>query len=395
MTASGGFRVLGALLVATFVALVPLNVATGHDKPWQTALFGAIAATYVLVGLLISERRPGNRVGPVIFAFGAATGGYLVIDAFVHVAPSHPAMPVLASAVNAIEAPLFVLVAALFLLFPTGRLPSRRWRLVPAVLAVAAPIAGLAPALQPGPLSYYPDIENPFGVPGFPGLAVGTPAYLVVVGCCAVSAGALAARWRQGGIVERAQLKWAASAALLVGLTMAAYATLVGPGRYNDVLDLMTGLAFGLVPIAIGIAILRYRLYEIDRIISRTVGWAIVTSSVAAVYLGVVLVLQAVLGGVTQGDTLAVAASTLFAAAAFQPLRRRIQGRVDRRFYRARYDAERSAASFADRLRDEVELVAVSAELGETVRRAVAPASAGLWLRPATVVARGRRGTPS
>jgi hypothetical protein len=381
MTASRGFRVLGALCVAALVALVPLNYVTGHDKPWQTVLFAAIAATYVLVGLLIMERRPGNRIGAVIVAFGAVTGGYLLVDGFVHLAPSHPVTPVLAWAVNAIEAPLFVLVAALFLLFPTGTLPSRRWRLVPAVIAIAGPIAGLAPALQPGRLAYYPEIQNPFGVDGFPGLAIGTPAYLVVVGCCAMSAFALVARWRHGDIVERAQLKWAASAALLVGLSMAAYATLVGPGRYNDIFDLVTGIAFGLVPIAIGIAILRYRLYEIDRIISRTVGWAIVSASVAALYLGVVLVLQGTLGGITQGDTLAVAASTLLAAAAFQPLRRRIQGRVDRRFYRARYDAERSAASFADRLRDEVDSRALARELRDAVLSATAPRSVTIWVR--------------
>jgi len=381
MTASGGFRVLGALLVAVLVALVPVNAVTGHDRPWQTALFGAIATTYLLVGLLIVERRPGNRIGPIVFAFGTATGGYLLIDGVIHLAPAHPATPVLASAVNAIEAPLFVLVAGLFLLFPTGRLPSPRWRLLPAILAITAPIAGLAPALQPGPLAYYPEIENPFGIEGFAGLAIGTPAYLVVVGCCVVSAGALVARWRHGGGVERAQLKWAASAALLVGLAMGAYAVLFGPGRYNDILDLVTGIAFSLVPIAIGIAILRYRLYEIDRIISRTVGWAIATASVAALYLGGVLVLQGALSGIIQGDTLAVAGSTLLAAATFQPLRRRIQGRVDRRFYRARYDAERSAASFAERLRDEVDPRALVGELRGAALVATSPRSVTIWVR--------------
>jgi hypothetical protein len=140
-------------------------------------------------------------------------------------------------------------------------------------------------------------------------------------------------------------------------------------------------VAFPSVPISIAIAVLRYRLYEIDRIISRTIGWAIVTACIVAIYLAGVLVLQGALEGATQGDTLAVAASTLLAAASFQPLRRRIQDLVDRRFHRTRYDAERMAAAFTERLRDQVDLEAVTGHLGATTREAVAPRTMTLWLR--------------
>ncbi len=135
------------------------------------------------------------------------------------------------------------------------------------------------------------------------------------------------------------------------------------------------------LPIAIEIAILRYRLYEIDRIISRTIGWALVTGILVAVFVAVVLTLQALLAGFTQGETLAVAASTLAAFALFQPLRRRIQVAVDRRFDRARYDGEQLVGAFGDRLRDEVELDAIRAEIPATIDLAVRPRQVGLWLR--------------
>ena len=140
-------------------------------------------------------------------------------------------------------------------------------------------------------------------------------------------------------------------------------------------------LALAFLPIAIGIAVLRYRLYDIDRLISRTIGWAIVTGIVAAVFVGVVIALQALLAGVTQGETLAVAASTLLAFALFMPLRGRVQRAVDRRFDRARYDGEQLVGAFAERLRDEVDLETIRAEVPATVDAAVRPATVGLWLR--------------
>jgi hypothetical protein len=138
------------------------------------------------------------------------------------------------------------------------------------------------------------------------------------------------------------------------------------------------------LPIAIGIAVLRYRLYEIDRIISRSIAWAVVTGVLVAVFAGGVVALQAALAGFTQGETLAVAVSTLVAATLFQPLRRRVQRAVDRRFDRASYDGQRTVEAFAERLRDEVALDAVVADLHQTVATSIKPTSFGLWLRPAS-----------
>ena len=143
----------------------------------------------------------------------------------------------------------------------------------------------------------------------------------------------------------------------------------------------MQSLGFATIPPAVGVAVLRYRLFEIDRIVSRTVGWAVVTAVLAAVFVTVILVSQALLASVTPSNTLAVAISTLVVAAIAQPLRRRVQGRVDRRFNRARYDAERTVAGFGNVLRNEVELGQLRAEIGEAVALTVQPASFVVWLR--------------
>jgi len=182
-------------------------------------------------------------------------------------------------------------------------------------------------------------------------------------------------RFRASRGVVRQQLKWFLAAVFVLVASTAVAMT--GSDEAN--IGFLIGI--GLVPIAIGIAILRYRLYDIDRLISRTIGWALVTGILAAVFVSVVLVLQALLAGFTQGETLAVAASTLAAFALFQPVRRRIQVAVDRRFDRARYDGQRTVDAFAERLRDEVELASIEREALGTVDETVRPVHAGLWLR--------------
>ena len=145
--------------------------------------------------------------------------------------------------------------------------------------------------------------------------------------------------------------------------------------------DAVAIASLALPPIAVGIAVLRYHLYDIDRLIARTVSWALVTGTLVIVFAGVIVALQAILVGYTQGQTLAVAGSTLVAFALFQPLRRRVQAAVDRRFDRARYDAEHTLAAFSDRLRDEIDLASLSHDLDSTIRDAIAPRSIGIWLR--------------
>ena len=194
---------------------------------------------------------------------------------------------------------------------------------------------------------------------------------------------AVTVRVRRAGGVERAQLKWFVAANVAVGAFLTL--SLAGVARPNPtIFDVLASCSLSLPPIAVGVAILRYRLYDIDRLISRGVSWAILSGLLLAIYAGAVLLLQGVLGGATQGETVAVAGSTLLAAALFQPLRRSVQSVVDRRFNRARYDAERTAAAFAERLRDQVDLSSLSGDIAGVVDVALRPSRIDIWLRAPT-----------
>jgi hypothetical protein len=276
---------------------------------------------------------------------------------------------------------MLVVLGLILLHFPDGRLPSPRWRPLIRVAAASVVLGVLGFTFNPGPVYVYPAYDNPLGVPGFPGFAMSAGAYGGMLITLVASMGALGIRWRRGDPTTRAQIKWVVAAASVLGVSEFVNVATFDPTNLSALTVVLVSVGLSLVPIAIGIAILRYRLYEIDRIVSRTISWAVVTASVVGLYLGGVLVLQAALSGITQGDTLAVAASTLVAAAAFQPLRRRIQGLVDRRFHRARYDAERTAAQFAERLRDEVDMGTIAKDLGGAAHAAVAPARLAVWVR--------------
>ncbi len=197
---------------------------------------------------------------------------------------------------------------------------------------------------------------------------------------------AVITRFRRSQGVERAQLKWFVAANVAVGTFVilgfadGGFLGLVA-GTNPTILDLLAYASSLLPPVAVGIAILRYRLFEIDRLIARTLSWGIVTGLLVGGFAAAVVALQAVLADFIQGQTVAVAASTLVAFALFQPLRRRVQSAVDRRFDRAHYDAQRTVAEFSDRLRDEVDLAALSGDLDTTIRDAIAPRSIGIWLR--------------
>jgi hypothetical protein len=192
----------------------------------------------------------------------------------------------------------------------------------------------------------------------------------------------MVSRYRAADRVERQQLKWFVLAlGLSIGLS-AAISEAIGMDRPANPIGLTVFVVTGaLVPVAIGIAILRYRLYEIDRIVSRTIAYGLVSAILAAVFGGVIVFSSAALSSFAQGETIAVAASTLAAFAAFQPVLRRVRREVDRRFDRGGYDAERTIAKFSDRLRNEVDLAHLTSELDATIRDAIAPRSLGIWLR--------------
>jgi hypothetical protein len=273
------------------------------------------------------------------------------------------------------------LVSFVLLLTPTGSLPSPRWRWWARVAAAAPAVFLLAAALRSKELEPpYPPIRSPLAVPALAGPAeVAAGLALAVTGLAVlVGAASLVLRFRRARGVERQQLKWMAFAAALALVAVAAV-TVGAVMNEQAVVVGVSGVYMAVLPLAIGAAILRYRLYDLDRIVSRTLAYGLLTVLLASAYAGVVLGLGRLL---PQGSSLVVAAATLAVAAAFQPARRRVQQAVDRRFNRRRYDAARTIAAFSDRLRQQVDLDTLTAELLAVVEETVQPTRASLWLRP-------------
>ena len=278
---------------------------------------------------------------------------------------------------------VFVPASFLLLLFPDGRLPSPRWRPVAWGVALGTAGAVVGYALRAGPLADFPQIANPYGVGGPLVGVVGVAGSIVAVGCMAASAASLVVRLRRAGSVERQQIKWLAyGGAVVVGGVCVGGLTI--PRSVPLSILIMSVSLLGL-PIFTGIAIARHRLYDIDLLINRTLVYGSLTVLLASAYVGGVVGLQAVFRALTgQESPLAVVASTLAIAALFNPLRRRVQGFVDRRFYRRKYDAAKTLAAFNARLRDETDLEALNDELVGVARNTVQPEHVSLWLRSDT-----------
>jgi hypothetical protein len=380
------------ITVAVSVAMDALLLASG-TSPVGSEFVGALLVNMTTllqagVGSVIEWRRPGHAIGRLLLltgpmyallAAGWSTSASLegLIDATLFL--------IIDRAGSLLVWPGVALIAGwLPLLFPTGSLPSPRWRL-PALGIAAIGTAGvIALAFKPGDMGW--GNPNPLGIPGWPSalqpLADAVPvALLAQIG---LAGAGLVTRYRRGDAIERLQVRWlgAAVAVAVVGFAGAFVGSAFGWER--DALVAFGLLAYAgilLMPISIGIAVLRYRLYEIDRIISRTVGWSIVTGILVAIFAFALVGLQALLSGITQGGTLAVAVSTLAAFGLLQPVRHHVQDLVDRRFDRRRYDAERTVGSFADRAREEVDLDRLSAILRHTAEQAVKPVVTSVWLR--------------
>jgi len=380
------------IALAADIAAVVVIVATiraGGDPTFEVTGVGGLVlgATYGIVGWVIASRRPDNSIGWVFLAIGLSQA----IDTFVSYYSTYGLVVVPGSLPFAAElswvavwawAPGFTLLATLsVLLFPDGRLPSPRWRPVRwASLAIMALLcAPVAIALWP----YRGEALIFTGEPSLGG-AVGVAFGIQFTGLLALPFAALASiagmivRLRRSGPSERQQLKWFTYAAVLEITFLVSLGFLTIPPLLGAIAAVLIA---PLLPVAAAIAILRYRLYEIDRIVSRTIAYGLVTGLLIAAYAGLILLLQGPLDQITGGDTIAVAVSTLAVAALFQPIRRRVQRVVDRRFDRGRYDADRTASAFADRLRDEMDLANLSRDLDTTIRDAIAPRSLGIWLR--------------
>jgi hypothetical protein len=369
------------------VVLLTLSRVLPPPQEWRTTveyLTAALGNALIIlacagVGLLILSRRPGNVIGWVytlvalVFAAAEFTGSYA----------SRPLPGRVWAAL--LPDPLWIAAVPLggtlvLLLFPTGRLPSPRWRPVLWAAVVATVVVVVASALIPGPMEYLPGVRNPLGLEraGRALDLVTQVAFAVIAAALFAAAGSLITRWRRARGVERQQLKWLAyAAAMLVVVTI--LSDFLPHGIYVVVSTSMTLL----FPLAMGIAVVRYRLYDIDRIINRTLVYGLLTALLGAIYTGMVLVFGQVFGGVGENPpNWVVAGATLAVAALFQPARRRVQAGVDRRFNRRKYNAAKTIDAFGVRLRDELDLDTLSAELLGVVDQTMQPTRSSLWLRP-------------
>jgi hypothetical protein len=358
---------------------LPAELANQSGSGLDMVVGLAFIVAFATVGALLAWKRPANPIGWLLSASGLAyaLGGFSLL--LVH----FPGTLTLGNWLGWIWLLGLGLCVFVLLLFPSGQLPSRRWR--PVAWAAAAGLAGwvLGNAFAPTIISDDTPTPNPVGAPGpagklFAVMAFGGVLLIAATGLAAI--GSLAFRYRGARTAERAQLKWLVYAgALIVAAVLAELVAerIIGPGSAaNNLQNALGSGAVALVPVAIGVAVLRYRLYDIDRVISRTLAYAIVTGLLAGIYAGLVLLATQVL---RFSSPVAVAAATLTAAALFSPVRRRVQRRVDRRFNRARYDAEATVAAFPARLKDAVDLDTVRDDLAQVVHAALQPAHVSVW----------------
>jgi hypothetical protein len=366
---------LAVALMAAGAAINPEQVATG-----EPGILIVLSLVFTTTGAFLAGRRPANPVGwllggwGMVMAFGCFTGAY-VDRGLVRDPGSLPGPNWVAWAEGVIWHPAFGLLAFLLLLFPHGRLPSPRWRPFAWFTVAVYLTLSLAAALAPGAVElYYPQATPPVNLPVshladvvFEWLL---PGQLLVLATALVS---LVLRLRRASGEERQQVKWFVYTVVTVVLVFVTTTLILGAGYLFPI--------FGLIPVSVAVAVVKYRLYDIDRLINRTLVYGLLTALLVGLYAGLVFLLGVVLDPVVRESSLAVAAATLAVAALFQPLRRRVQGLVDRRFNRARYDAARTVETFSGRLRDQVDLDTLAAELLAVVDHTVQPATASLWLR--------------
>jgi hypothetical protein len=367
--------------------------AQSSDSLVADAVFAVAFLAFPTVGALIGSRRPANPIGWIftvaglLFGIAAFAGGYATHALFTDPGslPAGREMAWLQSWL--FLAPLFVTGLLLFLLFPDGRPPSRRWRPVLWLAGPAIVLVLLSEMLTLTELEGFPSVRNPFLIEGVAATVLqgaGNIAFILLLALTAASAISLVLRFRRARGVERQQIKWVAAASGFLALAFAS-----GPGLFwwlpmgDGVWEPLVLLALASLPIAAGISILRYRLYEIDRIVNRTLVYGVLTAGLAGLYFGIVLGLQQIFSSFAGGSDLAIAGSTLAVAALFRPARRRMQALVDRRFYRRRYDARQTLDAFSARLREQIDLQALGSELSAVVQKTMEPAHVSLWILPA------------
>ena len=395
---------LALALWAACVALIALGVilfliANRSDSNASSPYLlnnSTAALSFSTVGAILASQRRKNPIGWIFCSSGLLFGITLFADAYVIYASTiSPGLLPGASSARWITYWLYIpavsLISFVFLLFPDGRLPSPRWRPVAWLVAIAIVLGPVTEALEPRSLfdeaeiRNLPPVANPFGVQDTWILhAIGvveTPLFILSVLAPVV---ALFVRLRRSEGEKRQQIKWVAYAGTMLAIAVAVVAAwpALDGSRISNALFLIGFLA---IPAAIAVAILKYRLYDIDVVINRTLVYGALTASLALVYFGGVAATQAIfhaLTGQQEQPQLAIVVSTLIIAALFSPLRRRIQSFIDRRFYRSKYDARKTLEALSARLRDETDLGALSDDLVRAVRETMQPAHISLWLQP-------------
>jgi hypothetical protein len=398
---------LAGLTVAIFAVAVVFAILSLIADPSQLAetagRFVIILPffSFPVVGVLIASRRPGNWIGWICLISGLFWTAFFENDASSAYELARTGTVKSSVTLDALTQadwvfPVGLLGIYMILLFPDGRLPSRRWRPFAWFAGGVMVLMNVIFALVPGPLEDHPGVRNPFGLEQYswlPGVAVFIVLMLPL--CILVSAFSLVLRYRRSGREVREQIKWLAFAASFVGLmyfgtlisglllSPESYTTNETPPLWISLSQLLTQTSFASVPIAIGFAVLKFRLYDIEIIINRALVYGLLTATLVALYFGGIVLLQRVFVIITgERSTLAVVASTLLIAALFNSLRRRTQSFIDRRFYRRKYDAAKTLAAFTTRLRNETDVDVLRNEVVGVARSTVQPAHVSFWLRP-------------
>jgi hypothetical protein len=398
-TLAWGLCALSLTLTVLGLVLLALILSHPHTHTFDDWLDDTLNAVFFsTVGAIVASRRPENPVGWLLclFALGESIShfsGQYAIYALLTQPDSLPAGQAMAWVSSWLVFIIIGFSVLYILLFPTGRLPSRRWRWVTWLTVAFVLVGVILGAFSSGPVEGLGPIRNPLGIEGFSNVydSILFTMVFTMVATVLVVAAALSVfmRLRRAKGVERQQIKWFAyaAAATVMGLVLAYIIPDVidVPLWFERIGHAIFLLLIPAIPISIGIAILKYRLYDIDLLINRTLVYGSLTATLVALYFGGIVVLQRVFVVLTgQQSTLAVVASTLLIAALFTPLRRHIQSFIDRRFYRSKYDARKTLEAFSSKLRDETDLETLNKELVGVVRETMQPAHTSLWLRPDT-----------
>ena len=367
-------------------ALLQSNDIGGASEALGFSLMGLL---FVGLGAVLAVRRRDNSLGWIFLGSGLL----FVLNPFTTVYSAHgaeapgslPAATFVLLLVEVLGGPvIFAPFVLFFLLFPNGRVLSPRWRWVVAALGASVLVQSLDLALHAPPLRFDPLHDNPIGLSWLTNDVrpwIQTPAVLVMLGCLVASVVSLVLRFRRSRGIERQQMKWFTTSSAGVGVTFAVAPIFWNTPSIEPLWGPMFMLATVSVPVAATVAILRYRLYDLDVLVNRALVYGLLTGLLGAVYLGSVFALQRVLSRLGGSSDLAVAGSTLAVAALFGPARSRVQRFIDQRFFRRRYDAGRTVATFSSRLRHETDIGALRSDLLGAVEETVRPTSAVLWLR--------------